>query len=227
MSKKTPNGKRVMNERAIASGRTIQIVCADPDLLHKYRLELERREPYQVRVALSASEARRSSPSDEPSVILLDESAAPPSGLKKTLESVVSKLTEAAPVVVVATAGRQAELVFPTASRTVDFVDRAGSFVSLAADSVERHLRMADYTAVAVAGGGAAGDFGEILRHEVNNPLTGILGNAELLLVRRERLPPGAAERVETIAELAMRLRETVRRLSHAWEERHEAVRSS
>ncbi len=63
-------------------------------------------------------------------------------------------------------------------------------------------------------------DFGEILRHEVNNPLTGILGNAELLLARRDGLPQAAIERVETIAGLAVRLRETVRRLSHAWDER-------
>ncbi len=48
-------------------------------------------------------------------------------------------------------------------------------------------------------------DFGEILRHEVNNPLTGILGNAELLLARRENLPAGAVQRLEIIAELAMR----------------------
>ena len=71
----------------------------------------------------------------------------------------------------------------------------------------------------------SAGDFGEILRHEVNNPLTGILGNTELLLARRDRLPASAIERLETIAELAVRLRETVRRLSNAWEEHHETAR--
>jgi signal transduction histidine kinase len=70
-----------------------------------------------------------------------------------------------------------------------------------------------------------AGDFGEILRHEVNNPLTGILGNTELLLARRDRLPPGAIERLQTIAELAVRLRETVRRLSNTWDEQHENAR--
>ena len=61
-------------------------------------------------------------------------------------------------------------------------------------------------------------DFGEVLRHELNNPLTGILGNAELLLVelRREhiRLPQNAVTRLEIIASLALRMRETVRRLS-------------
>jgi signal transduction histidine kinase len=68
--------------------------------------------------------------------------------------------------------------------------------------------------------------FGETLRHELNNPLTGILGNAELLLaeVRRKndgQLPNGGQQRLETIAALAVRLRETVRRLSQDWENRH------
>jgi len=41
---------------------------------------------------------------------------------------------------------------------------------------------------------------------------------AELLLKRRDRLPPNAVARLETIAELAVRLRETIRRLSDCWE---------
>jgi signal transduction histidine kinase len=65
-------------------------------------------------------------------------------------------------------------------------------------------------------------DFGEVLRHELNNPLTGILGNAELLLVELHRnnveLPPQARSRIETIAMLAVRMRETVRWLSEQWE---------
>jgi signal transduction histidine kinase len=52
----------------------------------------------------------------------------------------------------------------------------------------------------------------------MNNPLTGILGNAELLLEKRHRLPPTAVTQIETIAQLAMRLRETVQRLSAMWE---------
>jgi len=68
-----------------------------------------------------------------------------------------------------------------------------------------------------------------VLRHELNNPLTGILGNAELLLaeIHRKndgRIPSGGEQRLETIASLAVRLRETVRRLSQEWEERHHPV---
>lgn len=66
-------------------------------------------------------------------------------------------------------------------------------------------------------------DFGEVLRHELNNPLTGILGNAELLLIavrqKSLELPGPAEQRLETIATLAVRMRETVRRLSEEWEE--------
>lgn len=71
-------------------------------------------------------------------------------------------------------------------------------------------------------------EFGEILRHELNNPLTGTLGNAELVLVelRRKRveLPPQMQARLETIAALAVPMRETVRRLSQAWEAQAEGL---
>lgn len=64
-------------------------------------------------------------------------------------------------------------------------------------------------------------DFGEVLRHELNNPLTGILGNAELLLleVRRGRLeiPAHNLQRLETITDLTVPMRETVRLLSDRW----------
>jgi signal transduction histidine kinase len=55
-----------------------------------------------------------------------------------------------------------------------------------------------------------------MLRHEVNNPLTGILGNAELLLARRDQLPAYAVARLRTIADLAIRIREAVRIFSDA-----------
>src|SRR5438270_3661277 len=49
------------------------------------------------------------------------------------------------------------------------------------------------------------------VRHEINNPLTGVLGQAQLLL--REELSPAARRRVETIEQLASRIRDTVAQL--------------
>jgi len=72
------------------------------------------------------------------------------------------------------------------------------------------------------------GGFSHVLRHELNNPLTGILGNAELLLVEVKRknleLPTSAVRRLEIIVALAVRMRETVRRLSDEWSAREDEV---
>ena len=49
------------------------------------------------------------------------------------------------------------------------------------------------------------------VRHEINNPLTGVLGQAQLLL--REDLNEKTRKRVQTIEELAIRMRDTVAQL--------------
>jgi len=49
------------------------------------------------------------------------------------------------------------------------------------------------------------------VRHEINNPLTGVLGQAQLLL--REDLNERARKRAETIEELAIRMRDIVAQL--------------
>jgi signal transduction histidine kinase len=46
------------------------------------------------------------------------------------------------------------------------------------------------------------------VRHEINNPLTGLIGQAQLLL--REELSDTARRRVEIIEQLANRIRDTV-----------------
>jgi signal transduction histidine kinase len=49
------------------------------------------------------------------------------------------------------------------------------------------------------------------VRHEINNPLTGVIGQVQLLL--REELSETARRRVETIEQLAVRIRDTVAQL--------------
>ena len=63
------------------------------------------------------------------------------------------------------------------------------------ADDCER--RMTEFAALAAH-----------VRHEINNPLTGLIGQAQLLL--REELSDTARRRVETIEQLANRIRDTV-----------------
>jgi signal transduction histidine kinase len=129
--------------------------------------------------------------------------------------------------VVAAAPEKQGLLGFLIESGALDFVARTGNFLPIVAGMLDRRVQISERMTgvIQFPSDELAGDFGEILRHEVNNPLTGILGNTELLLARRDGMPPGAVERLQTIAELAVRLRETVRRLSNAWDEHHEPAR--
>jgi signal transduction histidine kinase len=207
----------------------------------------------------SVDAARRIVEDAAPAVILLTEASGaredsgPCRRSADRLDVAVSALASFAPVVVIGDAQHQTELSGLVAAGTADYVVRAGGCLTVALGLVERRLRKAESDAQALpallepaahheslhdvldappgisAGDMEREDFGEILRHELNNPLTGILGNAELLLVeiRRKsdgRLPQGAPQRLETIAALAVRLRESVRKLSTEWESRQHAV---
>jgi signal transduction histidine kinase len=176
-----------------------------------------------------------------PTVILLDESALSPDasvsaelvahGLR--MESIVSALAEYAPVVVVASDSHEHELSALVATGLADFVAHSASSLSIVIDLIEDRLQQSAEEPAKLSpllrDENNQEAFGETLRHELNNPLTGILGNAELLLaeVRRKndgQLPNGGQQRLETIAALAVRLRETVRRLSQDWENRQRRV---
>lgn len=200
----------------------IQLICGNRRLAGEYVREFRgATEPIDLLPIARLVDTLE--PGTGTSVFLFDQSGLP-NRSKQGLKCAVERLVEAAPVVVVAAPERQSELRTLLTSGAVDFVARTGGFVPLAIGLVERRIRLARMGMLDYSGGmtgNGSGDFGEMLRHEVNNPLTGILGNAEMLLARRDRLPASAIERLETIARLAVRLRETVRRLSSAVELRH------
>ena len=222
--------------------QTILLVSDDAALCAAARKELETRQSNRRVAAVSTVDAARDILLHAaPTVILLEESGigadlcntAAMSTTALRLESIVSALAEYAPVIVIASASHEQELSALVAAGLADFIVRSASCLSMAIDLIEERLcQSAEEPAAAAAlfrDENNQEAFGETLRHELNNPLTGILGNAELLLaeVRRKndgQLPNGGQQRLETIAALAVRLRETVRRLSQDWENRHRRV---
>src|SRR5277367_3922599 len=170
-------------------------------------------------LAADFAELRRQLAARPPRVILLDEDILGGAPLVESLR----ELTGVAPVILVAALGRQVEIARLVAEGDVDFVARAGDFATLAASLLARRLRWAiqSETALGAPWAGLPADTAEIFRHEINNPLTGILRNAELVLSHRDRLPSADTQRLQTVVDLAVRLRETTRRLSNAWEAAH------
>jgi len=52
------------------------------------------------------------------------------------------------------------------------------------------------------------------MRHSLNNALTSVLGNAELLLLEPETLSAGARSQIETVRNMALRMHEILQRFS-------------
>lgn len=154
----------------------------------------------------------------KPPVILIDARILGHGPLQETL----IEFTGTAHVVVVAPYSRQPEVARLVAEGQIDFVPREGEWQSLAASLIERRLRWSPdgESSFAPNPGGPSDDLGEIFRHEINNPLTGILGNAELLLAHSDGFPAIETQRIRTVVELAVRLREAVRRVSNLWDKR-------
>jgi signal transduction histidine kinase len=214
---------------------TILLVSDDAEWCAAARREFEARDSgLRVSAVRTVAAAHRIVEQSAPAVILLEETstlAESEGSVAKVLRlnSVVSALAAHAPVVVIGGAEQQSELAPLVASGAADFVQRASDCLPLALEMVARRLLQVRQISndaqqfIAAHTDSNREAFGELLRHELNNPLTGILGNAELLLaeVRRKndgRLPQGGQQRLETIAALAVRLRETVRRLSQECE---------
>jgi signal transduction histidine kinase len=222
-----------MDEAMSNQELTILLVSDDAALCTAARREFEDTiAGLRVAAVSNLEGARRILEEDAPAVILLEEASVAAKteavrGIVPRLDAMVTSLAVYAPVVVIGTAERRAELSTLIATGAADYVARDTGCLPVALGLIQRRLRHARNLIDGAAGHFEEGkeDFGEVLRHELNNPLTGILGNAELLLaeIRRKddgRLPHGGRQRVETIAALAVRLRETVRRLSQEWEAR-------
>jgi signal transduction histidine kinase len=229
--------------------QTILVISNDALLCAAVRRDLETRRP-EVRVSAVSgiAAALRIVEDAAPSAILLAADSpdelhdrlqdnvqdGEPRGLIPGLGAAVIALAEYAPIVVMGHASWEPGLQDLIAAGEADYVPRSEGCIAIAAGLLERRLAQAK----PFAGPHShlpeewEKDFAEVLRHELNNPLTGILGNAEMLMAEISRrndgqLPSGGLQRVETIAALAMRMRETVRQLSQEWEARSEAVRSA
>jgi signal transduction histidine kinase len=197
----------------------VALAVADPALARQLAATLAR-ELIAPGVAVVPTLARlRESLRQGPAVIALELELLHGAPFLESLHS----LAAATPIVLLAAPEFQAELPAGladiVAAGNLDLILRAGDFLPLAASLIARRCRWARSSDVPFTPPWSASpEIGEILRHEINNPLTGILGNAELVLARRERLLPVQIQRLQTVVDLAVRLRETIRRLSDAWE---------
>ncbi|HYL69534.1 MAG TPA: histidine kinase dimerization/phospho-acceptor domain-containing protein [Candidatus Limnocylindria bacterium] len=207
-------------------GRTALLGVANATLGVRLAREVERFTGQgAVMVVSLLSQLRERLRETTPRAILLDEAILQDAPLIELLR----QLTETAPVILLGAIEHRGDISRLIAEGDLEFVARTGDFVPLAASLIERRLRWAERSESTLGPpwAGLPTDGAEILRHEINNPLTGILGNAELVLAHRDRLPAADTQRLQTVVDLAVRLRETTRRLSNAWETHPPSLKSA
>jgi signal transduction histidine kinase len=197
-----------------ATGRQALVVSADSELTSRLRAAATRPgKTFWLSVAGTVAEAQtqlRQTPAPPAAIVLLDELAAGTESLAAAARCFLES-----PLIILAAPERQAEFAELAAAADLHFVSRTGDFLPLILGLLQRYTHAADGSTNGRRNLDAwSEDFLEFLRHEVNNPLTGILGNAEILLARSNQLPSAVVQRLETIVGLAVRLREAVRQLS-------------
>ena len=75
-------------------------------------------------------------------------------------------------------------------------------------------LRQIEDTNATLSRQAALGNYMLEMRHSMNNALTSILGNAELMLLDTRALPPGSRMQIETVRSMAVRIHEILARFS-------------
>jgi signal transduction histidine kinase len=194
--------------------RSVLVGIADSQLAKRFLAVLQRSvEPGSVFVASTLPHLFEHVKSSSSRVVVLADDLAEDLPLTEILQ----QISEVVPVIVLAPPELQTEIAALVAAGNIDFVAQVGDFLPLAASLVERRWRLSQgmESAVRFPSGEVSSDVAEIFRHEINNPLTGILGNAELVLAHEDRMSITDIQRLRTIVGLAVRLRETIRRLSH------------
>lgn len=208
-------------EIATAVGTSTEQVAllgiSDSALAHNLAEQIEhgRRKPF-LSLVETIGELRECAGLTRAAVIVVDSGLLAPGPALPQLQP----LAAASPLIVLGPGELQPDLLSLVANGQLEFVPRCGNFVPLAASLIERRLRWDGAANLSLALGLEGEDVGELFRHQINNPLTGILGNAEMVLAHRDRLRPADAQRLQTVVDLAVRLRETIRRVSDALDPR-------
>jgi signal transduction histidine kinase len=104
-------------------------------------------------------------------------------------------------------------LVIPQRDGWLDYLVQVSGEVLRRMEAVAR-ARRAEQIAVSSQGLATLGRYMIEMRHNVNNALTSVLGNADLLLSGQDEFPGAAREQIETMHTMSLRLHEIMQRFS-------------
>jgi signal transduction histidine kinase len=197
---------------------TVMIVADDPECARSIvaRWQLERLLPA---FTVMSSDVGRSARTGKWDLAVVSGAAGPALGRGTLLEELQA---EAAPVIYVAPDTKAAQAVRDRLPGVVVLAHHEGWLESLVlvgiealrrADAMKRALR-AEQLAAQLQQWATLGRYMLEVRHGLNNALTSVLGNSELLLLEPGALPAAARDQIDTIRQMSLRMHEIIHRFS-------------
>jgi len=197
---------------------TVMIVADDPECARSIvaRWQLERLLPA---FTVISSDLGRSARTGKWDLAVVSDVAGPALGPGTLLEELEA---EAAPVIYVAPGTKAAQavrdrlpsvIVLPHHEGWLDSLVLVGIEALRRADAMKRALR-AEQLAAQLQQWATLGRYMLEVRHGLNNALTSVLGNSELLLLEPGGLPAAARDQIDTIRQMSLRMHEIIHRFS-------------
>jgi signal transduction histidine kinase len=206
---------------------TRKLVVLEPDRhLGQEILNILAAADLHLEMSLASSPTQAGARLDErPADLLLCD----PAGEPETIEPLLDRAARECGAIIVVEPGLEEWLGAWVERRHMDYLIKAGDFVRLLPALVRKQMarreletRLAEMDRLVAT----ARELTSTVRHELNNPLTGILGNAELMLQHRRGLSQENIQRLEAIVELVVRMRQYLKELHFGLEAAAKAAAS-
>jgi DNA-binding response OmpR family regulator len=193
----------------------ILVVDDDPNIALLVHMTLSKRPDYRVTIANNGQEALDIIAENAPDIVLLDIMMPDMDGFEVCRRIKQGEKTKFLPVIMVSAKSELRDKLLGMDIGANDYITKPFNPEELLA-RVSAHLRikaLEDQLATQKELE-AALKMSVTLQHEINNPLTGVIGNLELLKDWRESTPEEVDEAVNDALSLALRIKLIVQQLS-------------
>ncbi|MBI4666086.1 MAG: response regulator [Nitrospinae bacterium] len=193
----------------------ILVVDDDPNIALLVQMTLSKRPDFHVRVANNGREALEIVTDYSPDLILLDIMMPDIDGFEVCRRIKENDATKFIPIIMISAKSEIGDKLHGMDIGANDYITKPFNPEELLA-RVAAHLRIKSLEDELAAKKEleAALKMSITLQHEINNPLTGIIGNVELLRDWRKLKPNELDEALDDVLSLSMRVKEIVHQLS-------------
>ena len=193
----------------------VLIVDDDPNIALLVRMTLSRKKEYKISTASNGMEALEKVSQDQPDIILLDIMMPDMDGFEVCRVLKQAEKTRFIPIIMISAKTELGDKLQGMDVGANDYITKPFNPEELLA-RVAAHLRIKSLEEELSAKKEleAALKMSVTLQHEINNPLTGIIGNMELLRTWKELDPKDVDAAIVDVLALSLRIKEIVKQLS-------------